>query len=812
MKLKRDWAILGSFWLLGLGCDRLWFFLDNSVPAWDQADYLNGAMNYWKALQSPLWFDGSWWESLWLLSSKIPPGTYLASVPFLNFFGTSEDAATLLLSLFSAILLVAVYALGKILFGSTVGLWAAGICQILPGLYRYRTEFLLDYPLAAMVTSCFALLTLWHFGDRSRSWLWVMGFGFSCGFALMVKQTAILFLIIPWLWAIAGTLWRRQWQRLAQLFVGSSASLLVFYPWYRTNWLLILTAGKRATIDSAIAEGDPALTTVDAWIYYLKILPFLLGLPLLVIPLSGGFWRGWRDRSWQLGWLQLRWLLVFLVGGYLLCSLNVNKDARYILPLLPILALFLARGILTWDERFAGIRWGTVGLAALLMMMNLFPFGGSFTRVLSPRVRHLPAIASEFPQPEIITEITTTDPYLQTTLGVLPSTPQINQHNFSFYGAIADFQVYGRQVGVRKQEVAADVAALDWFITKTGDPGSVPDAYHLIANQVETGGEFQLHRSWKLPDESSLKLYHRRQPNIIVRRGEKKSDRVDLKTITLPRSAPPGVPIPVTYTWIGGAQSLKLGLVLLTWRSESSGNIRDYWLHDRGLAMGRLSEATGDETLEIIEGTAMLPPADIAPGTYTLEALYLNRETGETAPIPTPSVTIEINATAPVPDAPELDLVTQLRTLGANLAQGEQALDFIFAETARINQYDPTFDYLEQAEIALSYRLQHQLPQRDWLYSLALANVLQRDVTGAIAALENVVRVDADNPYAYAYLAFVRLYNWQPIRARKALAPALAIAPQKPILRAIDGVAALMQGNLIRAWRQLSTLSDLADG
>ena len=55
--------ILAIVWLVGALCDRLWFALDRSVPAWDQAEYLNGAMNYWQALQQPHWLESEWWTS-----------------------------------------------------------------------------------------------------------------------------------------------------------------------------------------------------------------------------------------------------------------------------------------------------------------------------------------------------------------------------------------------------------------------------------------------------------------------------------------------------------------------------------------------------------------------------------------------------------------------------------------------------------------------------------------------------------------------------------------------------------------------------
>ncbi|NET54596.1 MAG: hypothetical protein F6K09_40220, partial [Merismopedia sp. SIO2A8] len=64
-KLKRHQfrvlLTLGAIWLLSAICDRIWFALDHSVPAWDQADYLTGSLNYWQALQQPQWLSGEWW-------------------------------------------------------------------------------------------------------------------------------------------------------------------------------------------------------------------------------------------------------------------------------------------------------------------------------------------------------------------------------------------------------------------------------------------------------------------------------------------------------------------------------------------------------------------------------------------------------------------------------------------------------------------------------------------------------------------------------------------------------------------------------
>ena len=961
----RGLLLLGIIWLAGALCDRLWFALDNSTPAWDEADYLNGVMNYWHALQTPQWLNEEWWESLWLLSSKIPPFTYISTVPFLNLFGTNADAATLVLLLYSAILLISVYGLGIQLFNVSVGLWAAGLCQLLPGLYTYRTEFLLDYPLTAIVTLSFCCLTFWKIsservrgrgaeeqgkqgrkkrrhGDaemrrvsghteprvrassphrvrsesvRSRSgsvasekatlltphsslpWLWAAIWGLSLGVALMVKQTALLFLLVPLLWVLLGTLWRRHWGSFVQLLPGLSVSVLVFYPWYRTNWLLILTSGKRATVDSAIAEGDPALTTLDAWLYYGKILPYLLSWHLLLVPIVGLLIYLIKNYSTLifsfLSFNSTGWLAVFLLGGYLFASVNVNKDPRYLLPLLPVLSLVLAAGLLSWKGRWKHhIRWGTVGLALLLMLFNSFPLGGNnVTQILTPRVQHQVELGQPPPHPQVISEVMETSPHLRSTLGILPSTPAINQHNFSFYGAQADFQVYGRQVGVKESQVERDARSLDWFVTKTGNQGSVPEAQAAMVKRVKQSSHFQLQDTWRLPDESTLKLHHRREASVAVQPLSQPASLVKLERVKVPNQAPPGVPVPVTYEWSGAWEQLQPGLVLLSWRqkgrgveeeedavtrgrgetgtrkqgrktrrhgdaetrrvsghteprvrassphrvrSESvrsrSGSVasekatlltphsddlqpkpQSSWIHDHGIAMGRLhSGRLNPEQLnnnfQVIERTAMLPSPEIAVGSYTLEATYLNRNTGETYPITVPPITLKIDPNASVTTPPKLDLVTQLRRIATGLAQGGDALESVFAQTARINQYDPIQDYLVQAEQALEYRLQRQPQNLNWSYAIALSRVLQQDVEGAIASFQKVTNLDSQNPYSHAYLAFVYLYDWHPQAAQEALEPALALNPDLRELRTLKGVAALMQGNLIKAWQCLSTL------
>lgn len=192
--LKYNLLLLLIIWLFGFIIDRLWFSLDTSVPSWDQADYLNGAMIYWNALKKAEFLNPDWWRYFWLLSNKIPPLTYILTAPFFSIFGASVDTATLVLSFFSGILLIFVYGLGVLLFNTNIAFYACILCQVLPGLYFYRLEFLLDYPLTAIVTCSFACLTFWKFNKHQKiAWLLGIIWGLSLGVALMIKQTSCFF-------------------------------------------------------------------------------------------------------------------------------------------------------------------------------------------------------------------------------------------------------------------------------------------------------------------------------------------------------------------------------------------------------------------------------------------------------------------------------------------------------------------------------------------------------------------------------------------------------------------------------------------
>jgi len=853
--------ILFIIWLIVAISDRLWYYFDQSVPAWDQADYLSASLNYWRFLQNPDWLSGTWWQELWMRSPKIPPLTYILTVPFLNIFGVGPDETTLVYLLFTAVLLIAVYLLGKKLFNSKIGLWAAVITMLLPGLYRFRLQFLLDYPLTTAITLSYLCFTYWwrrhwepdiNFNIHQKNWLGAILFGISFGLALLIKQTALFFLFTPIIWATITILKNKAWEKLLELIFALIITTSMVYPWARANWLLMITAGKRATIDSAIAESDPSLLTIDAWIYYLKLLPSHISLPLLFVPLIGLIFYLLKTfihsegkapiniRTIQRNIKQnkptllindaVQWLGIFLIGGYLISSLNINKDVRYTLALLPVIAILLSYFFSLYPRKYAGqIRTITIIFATILLILSTWPIGGvfteKFTQFFNPDGFRRAYLGTPWPHEQVISTIIDREPFLRNNLGVLPSTPEINQHNLNYYGALRNKQVYGRQVGTKIDHIPQDLNSLNWFVTKSEQQGSVKrikKAQIATVTALQNSPDFTLEKTWDLPDFSQLSLYHKKLLPVEVQPLQLKPDpavllkpqTIKLDYVMVANQVKPGQPLPISYQWSGDWQQLVNGIVLLTYQqTDVKPNEKPAkFIHDHAIGFGNLHPGkwNADQShvnFAVTEKTALLPAADLPTGNYSLQATYLNRQTGESYSIPvSPPVNININPGAIALPAPELDLVTQLRVLGKEMQKGLPGLELAFEQIGRVNQYDPTQDYLEQAEKSLTYRLQQEPNNLDWAYALAFTNVLQQDAPGAITALEKVINLDPKNAFGYAYLGFVYLYDWQPQPAEKVLATAMQLNPFQAEIQALHGAALLFQGKIFDAWSDLQAI------
>ncbi|MEB3269333.1 MAG: glycosyltransferase family 39 protein [Leptolyngbya sp.] len=816
----RDGLLLAIAWLLILAVDGLWLYLDQAPPAWDQGDHLNRALEHWRLLQGMRPLDPSWWQALWALSPGYrAPLVYLLTTPWLALLGPGFDQAMVVNLALNGVLMAATYGLGRTLFDRATGLWAALLCPLVPMLVATRLDYLLDYGLATAVTLFFYCLTRWRLAASPRAgWGWTVAAGITCGLAVLAKFTSVFFLFVPLAWCLVETLIHKRWLRLGQFLCLVVIAVLVFGPWFQVNWLTVLTTSSQSNATWIPAGVNPD-NPFSVWSYYLRVLPWMLSWPLLWAMMGGGAIALWS--LWQRGvgaiaprWGSWLWLGAFMGGAYGLLSLLQNKNPRHIMPYLPVVLLALVRVSLMVKPKGKALRGLTIGLVGLCWIL------GMFAPIALPGwiMQRPPQRGAQWPHQALVDTVLAEEPYVQSVLGVIPNIAQLNPMNVDFYGKLANFQVFGREVSIREAAVPWDAQALDWFLTKSGEQG--PDngtgaAKPQLQAQVTTSPDYAIARTWPLPDQSTLSLYHRRQPLLSVRPLPSGGTTPMLVVRPAAQSVSPGETLSMAYDISGDFDQLKDALLLLTWqplRPDGTPMDGSAWVQDHGVGFGLLQRpaqgSTATPWVQVSEKAGMGIPLDVAPGTYGLVAQLLDRATQTLIPLTTTSPALTLTppqATVDTDAVPALrpDLPSTLRHLAQGLAQGN--LDPIFDTVGRINQYDPYQDYLRQTETAMAFRLRQDPNNVDWLYALALAQVLQQKAAAAAETFSALTQITPDNPYPWAYLAFVNLYQWRPYPADKALAALAQIDPALPELPYLQAVTALQQGNLWRVWQILKS-------
>ena len=277
---------MALIWVLSTLVDRLWWTLQTGVPAWDQADYLNSAMDHGRALG--LLPGGGWqgWQALLDLSPKIPPLASLVNGSVMALSGDAPEQAAWSLSLWHGLLLVVMAGWGRRLQGDGLALIACLLAALTPAFLDLRTDYVLEM---ALVASC--SLAIWRLGvwcDPKSGGRWGQAWGCTLAAiaAVLVKQSALLVLVPAGLWA-AGIALRRGGPWLRQALLLPLLTAVLIGPWLRHNWITSLGGTNRAVFESAAREGDPGVFSLASWLWYPRLLPEQLGSVLLLVGLVG---------------------------------------------------------------------------------------------------------------------------------------------------------------------------------------------------------------------------------------------------------------------------------------------------------------------------------------------------------------------------------------------------------------------------------------------------------------------------------------------------------------------------------------------
>ncbi len=239
--------------------------------------------------------------------------------------------------------------LGARLGGERVGLVAGAVLALTPGFVRFGSTLLLDPPFVLAALLAFrAALDAWERGGRGlwRAGAW-LGAAFLAKGALALGAPAVLaafWLATP----------RPHRPPLRALLAAAAAFLAVVLPWHLWalwRWDGAFVRGYLGDVTEKLGGHPPARVYARAAAE--TMLPWL--------PVAGlGAWRA----RWQRG-DALRLLVVWTLVGYGFLLTAAKHSPRFLMLLLPALALWTALGLAPWLPPLRRLAAGLAAAAAL---------------------------------------------------------------------------------------------------------------------------------------------------------------------------------------------------------------------------------------------------------------------------------------------------------------------------------------------------------------------------------------------------------------------------------------------------------------
>ncbi|MDH4138533.1 MAG: glycosyltransferase family 39 protein, partial [Anaerolineae bacterium] len=304
-----------------------------------------------------------------------PPLFHLTIALFCELFGVSADVAAMANVAYMAVLLFAVYGIGKRMFSAKVGLLAAFLVSMLPIVFCLSRYKYIEYTLVSMVAlSLYLLIRTDDFQSKTYSML----FGLSFALGMLTKWVFIIFLAGPLGYVLIKAFLRQglRWKlgrfkvNLRLLLTSAAISLLMSFQFSQlsrlgtTEWVfdrqasLICWGCMTIVLHCALHTLNPRLRNL--------LFAMLLSIELAAIwyiPNSYVFSIGWNrayseDAAVTVGavlsspevWLtEIKWLVI------------QQLSPPYFLMLLMALAILILlhrrQKSLHWLDRFGDAAW-----------------------------------------------------------------------------------------------------------------------------------------------------------------------------------------------------------------------------------------------------------------------------------------------------------------------------------------------------------------------------------------------------------------------------------------------------------------------
>ncbi|MEZ5498128.1 MAG: glycosyltransferase family 39 protein [Steroidobacteraceae bacterium] len=324
-----------------------WFALTDMRPLFEPDE------GRYAEIPREMWVSGDWLAPRLngLLYFEKPPLQYWATATMYSLFGFSEWTARFWSVALAFACLWMVFAFCRRWFASEpVALAAVLVLATNPFFTIIGHINILDSAFAFFMSAAVFAFLLSRRGDgapaSARNWMLVTW----AAIALALLSKGLVALVLPGVAIVAYSLLARDasvWRRW-QVPLGLPLLLLIAAPWF---WMMSREHPGFAEFFFVHEHFARFLTKVhqrdEPWWYFLPtlFLALVLWLPSVVPALRGA----WRDSN-AAHRLGSRMLLVWCAGVFLFFSLSQSKLPPYVMPIMPALAVLIARQVAA-DER-----------------------------------------------------------------------------------------------------------------------------------------------------------------------------------------------------------------------------------------------------------------------------------------------------------------------------------------------------------------------------------------------------------------------------------------------------------------------------
>ena len=765
--------------------DKIYLLNISYLPAWDQGYHLTNLFKTYNLLENFSFNNQDWWQSFWSISETYRgPLTYIFSSIFLKFFGKTYESSILSNNIFSIITILCIFNLCRDLGYKKAGLWGAFIFAFNPYIFDQRVDYLIDISQICFLNLNFYIL--FKFLKSNGSFLLSLILGISLGFLFLTKPTGILFLVFPYIYSFFLLIKNPNFNKL-YIVVILSIFITIIWPWLSTNWLTIITSIANSWQWGIKYQDGLEANTLEGILFYPKTILKLVG-PLLF---GSFFGISCLKILYKLKKFSLTeniknalsknniFLLSFPMNVLIICTLMSTKDLRFILPIFPSLCIFSGL-LITNLKNYSWVKFYKIFILLLILSKLLLNLSLQKNIVFKFDKTSKP----NWPHKEIIEEVSNFSPYSKSVIAILPDTKELNTFNLSSEANIQNSNIYVRQIISNEKSYKDDLDRFNWFLLKDGEQGIMSnDSKLALSDLIKESNKFKNFKSWELPDGSKTTLYKRKVMNESISIINKNFITPNLDLIFSSNG--------ITANLKGSNEIINNSNLLINARN----NEKKYEINISYPKTINLF----NKNIEIIKNVNFEDEFNFDKSLKFDSILITNKN--KKIPVKINKVIFNQKVNKDTKGQFQINKIKELEKMAEYLRLGD--FDKLFNLVGVVNQSDPDQEYLKNSEKIFKYRYQLNNNNYDYLYKIAISQILQRKSIEASNSLKEIMKYEKNNSNLYLAKSIVDIYNFNPRKADKNIQMASKLNNDENLISTINSIKLISNflnfkiGNLI---------------